>query len=146
MLNLHNLRSAGKKRKRIGRGGAHGGSSCRGNGGQKKYGKGPGLLFEGGQMPLVRRLPKRGFTNAPFKKQYEVINVARLQDHFDDNAVITVEALIESGIIHNACAAIKILGGGTLTKKLTVHAHAASAQARTSIEQKGGSLILIPER
>ena len=146
MLNLHSLRSAGKKRKRIGRGGAHGGSSCRGNGGQKKHGKGPGLLFEGGQMPLVRRLPKRGFTNAPFKKQYEVINIARLNDRFDDNAVITLDALIESGIIRGSCKMIKILGSGVLNKKLTVHAHAASAEARKSIELQGGSLILISER
>ena len=147
MLKLHNLCSAGKKRKRVGRGGVHGGTSCRGNGGQnKRSGGGVSPLFEGGQMPLVRRLPKRGFTNASFKTRYEVINLGHLNDRFDDGALITYEALVENGIVRCSRRMIKILGDGILTKKFVVHAHAASQEARNLIERQGGSFVLIPER
>lgn len=146
MLALNNLRSSGKKRKRIGRGGARGGTSGRGFGGQKaRTGAGVGVLFEGGQMPLIRRLPKRGFSNARFAQRYDLVTLDRLNELFDAGAHITHQMLLEQGLVKGKNKRFKVLAKGTLNKNFTVHAHAFSGTARQAIEEHGGKAILIGE-
>jgi large subunit ribosomal protein L15 len=136
-----------KSRKRVGRGPGSGvGKTCgRGQKGQKSRsgGKIP-RGFEGGQMPLQRRLPKRGFVN-PFRKDWSVVNVGRL-DVFDEGAVVDAEALLAAGLIHEVKHGVKVLGKGELGKKLTVRLHAASGGAREKIEKAGGRFEEIPTR
>lgn len=127
-------------RKRVGRGpgSGHGKTSSRGEKGQKsRSGYSQRIGFEGGQMPLVRRLPKRGFTNI-FKKEYAVVNVAELE-RFDAGTTIDEGALRKAGLIKGRYDGIKILGDGKLSKKLTVNAHKFSASAKKQIEAAGGS-------
>lgn len=146
MFALDTLKPVSKKRKRVGRGGSRGGTSGKGHKGQKARSGGtvdPG--FEGGQMPLYRRIPKRGFTNARFKAVIEIVNVSQLSDQFEDEAQVTRQELIEKKIIKPKKGkpfALKVLGDGKLTKKLTVIADAFSAGARKAIEAAGGSAQL----
>jgi large subunit ribosomal protein L15 len=149
MLRLNKLSSLTKKRKRVGRGGDRGGTSGRGHKGQKAR-SGPGLRrgFEGGQMPKYRRLPKRGFNNAVFETKYEIVNLATLERAFESGATVNAQTLVEKGLIKPGRSqvgsfAIKILGTGSLSKKLTVHAHAASASAKAALEKVGGQLVMI---
>ena len=126
--------------KRVGRGTAsgHGKTAGKGHKGQNaRSGEGVRPGFEGGQLPLFRRLPKRGFSNAPFKVEYATINVSDL-DKFEDGAVVTPELLKEMGIVKKQLAGIKVLGNGELTKKLTVKASKFSATAVEKIEKMGG--------
>lgn len=126
--------------KRVGRGTAsgHGKTAGKGHKGQNaRSGGGVRPGFEGGQLPLFRRLPKRGFSNAPFKVEYATINVSDL-DKFEDGAVVTPEILKEMGIVKKQLAGIKVLGNGELTKKLTVKASKFSATAVEKIEKMGG--------
>lgn len=131
-----------KKPKRVGRGvgSGHGKTSCKGHKGQKARsgGKGPG--FEGGQMPLHRRLPKRGFKN-PFKKEYSVINLRA----FNELSVplVTPQVLLEKGLIRDIKDGLKILGEGKLRNPITVRAHAFSASAKEKIIKAGGSAEII---
>ena len=146
-MRLHDLYPAEgstKKAKRVGRGtgSGHGKTSTRGHKGQKaRSGGGVRPGFEGGQMPLYRRLPKRGFTNI-FKKVYEVINVDQL-NVFEDNSLVTPELLIEKGFVKGAKDGIKILGNGELNVKLEVSAHAFSKSAIEKIEAAGGKAEVI---
>ena len=129
-----------KKSKRVGRGpGSSLGKTCgRGQKGQKsRSGGGVPRGFEGGQMPLQRRLPKRGFNN-PFRTEWTTVNVSRLEV-FKSGAVVDVEALLSNGIISKVGDGVKILGKGNLSRKLTVRAHAASAGALKKIEKAGGT-------
>ncbi len=135
---------ATKERKRIGRGYGAGTGKTAGKGhkGQKAragHGQKPG--FEGGQMPMQRRLPKRGFNNI-FAKEIISINVGSL-NKFEDGASVDAAALIEAGILKKDCDGIKILSNGTLTKKLTVKANAFSAAAKEKIEAAGGKAEVI---
>jgi large subunit ribosomal protein L15 len=133
---------AKKRRKRIGCGesSGHGKTSCKGHKGQKaRAGKGIRPGFEGGQMPLHRRLPKKGFSNFQFRDVYEVVNVGDLNS-FDDGAVINEASLREKGLVNRNCDAIKILGSGDLSRKLTVEIAKVSASAREKIEKAGGSI------
>ncbi len=109
----------------------HKGAKARSGGGKR-----PG--FEGGQMPLTRRIPKRGFTNI-YRKEYAAVNVAAL-NVFEDGAVITNEALIEAGLIKKTLDGVKILGGGELTKKLTVNVDKVTESAKQKIEAIGGKV------
>lgn len=149
-MNLHELApnpGARRERKRLGRGigSGLGKTSGRGHKGQNaRSGGGVRPGFEGGQMPLLRRLPKRGFSNAPFKVRYEVVNVADL-DRFDAGTVVTPELLDETRVCKNATKGVKVLGTGELTKALTVRAHAVSASARQKIEAAGGKVEVIGE-
>ncbi len=132
-----------KKNKRVGRGSGsgHGKTSCRGHKGQKsRSGGGTRIGFEGGQMPLHRRLPKRGFTNI-FRKQYGIVNLAAL-DRLSDSKV-TPEVLIEKGLIKDIKDGIKILGDGEIKKPLTVMAHAFSSSAKEKIIKAGGKIEVI---
>jgi large subunit ribosomal protein L15 len=147
MKALNELTSAGKKRKRVGRGGARGGTSGKGHKGQKaRSGPSIGIAFEGGQMPLTRRLPKRGFSNARFEVVYEVLNLKALNNAFETGATVTKEALVEKGLIKNAKTLLKILGDGKLDKQLTVHADAFSKSAHAGITSAGGNVHLTKEK
>ncbi len=142
-MKLHELspvEGATKAPKRIGRGHGSGNGKTAGKGhkGQKAragHGMRPG--FEGGQMPLQRRVPKRGFNNI-FAKEYAIVNVSALEV-FDDGAVVDAAALEAKGLIRCACMPVKVLGNGALTKKLTVNAAAFSAGATEKIQAAGGT-------
>jgi large subunit ribosomal protein L15 len=145
-MELHDLRppkGSKKKRKRIARGNAGRGGTYAGRGrkGQKaRAGGTKGPYFEGGQLPLVRRLPhKRGFTNI-WRVEYAVVNVDRLDDKFEAGAEVTPVALAEAGLVRSPWEPVKILGRGEITKALTVKAHRFSASAREKIEAAGGSV------
>lgn len=132
-----------KKRKRIGRGvgSGHGKTSCKGHKGQKaRTGGGTKAGFEGGQMPLQRRIPKRGFTSI-FQKQYFIVNIGSINNLSE--AVITPEVLLNEGLIKNTNGKIKILGKGEVTRQFSVKAHAFSASAREKISKAQGSLEII---
>ena len=111
----------------------------KGHKGQKARSGAPRPGFEGGQMPLYRRIPKRGFT-CPSSKEIVGINLGTLNERFEDGAVVDLEALIESGIVKNPKDGVKILGNGEITKKLTVKANAFSASAKEKIEAIGGTV------
>ena len=137
-------KGAKKKRKRRGRGNAsgHGRTSCRGHKGQKAHGMtNSSKGFEGGQTPLIKRIPKRGFTNI-FRKKYQVVNFDRL-NKFSEAAKIDSAFLKEKGIIKNTNLPIKILAGGSIEKKLEIHANAFSKEAKNAIEAAGGKAIVI---
>lgn len=146
-MNLNDLKSfkvEGKKRKRLGRGAGsgHGGTCCRGsNGSKSRSGNETGILFEGGQMPLYRRIPKRGFNNI-FKKQYNVINLESL-DIFSENEEIDINKLKEKGIIKKFKDGLKILGGGELKKALKIKADRFSESAIKKIKEAGGEPNLV---
>lgn len=147
-MKLHDLKpeATTKERKRVGRGmsSGHGKTSGRGLGGQKsRSGGGVRPGFEGGQMPLMRRMPKRGFTNI-FAKEYAIINVRDL-NRFEDNTTITPELLIQEGLVKRGKVVdgIKILGDGDVEKKLTVKAHKFSKTAAEKIEAAGGKVEVI---
>lgn len=142
-MKLHELspvEGATKEAKRIGRGHGSGNGKTAGKGhkGQKaRAGRGMRAGFEGGQMPLHRRVPKRGFNNI-FSKEYAIVNVSALEV-FDDGAVVDATALAEKGLIRCACMPVKILGNGELSKKLTIIAAAFSAGASEKIQKVGGT-------
>lgn len=125
------------KRLRKGRGlsSGHGFTSGRGTKGQKAHGK-TRLGFEGGQMPLYRQIPKRGFTNIN-RKEYAIVNLTAL-NKFDDGTEVTPQVLMESGLVKNLKSGVKVLGSGKLEKKLTVKANKFSASAVSAIEAAGG--------
>ena len=155
MFCLENLESSGKKGKRVGRGGSRGGTSGKGHKGQNARSGGPkGRGFEGGQTPLQRRLPKRGFTNAPFSKEVSLVNISALERVFADGEEVNVLTLVEKGLIRpkkseqrdiKKGTIVKILGNGELSKKLTVSAYAFSASALQAIEKVGGKALIIKE-
>ena len=128
---------------RVGRGHGSGNGKTAGKGhkGQKARSGAPRPGFEGGQMPLYRRLPKRGFTNRN-TKDIVSINITEL-NRFEDGAVVTIETLVENGVIKNPKDGVKILGNGELTKKLTVKANAFSASATEKIQALGGTTEVI---
>lgn len=146
-MKLHELSPAeGSKKsvKRIGRGHGSGWGKTSGKGhkGQKaRSGKGMRVGFEGGQMPLQRRIPKRGFNNI-FAKKVVAINVGTL-NKFEDGAVVDIAALTEKGIVKNSFDSVKILSNGTITKKLTVKANAFSEGAKAKIEAAGGKIEVV---
>ena len=141
---LHAPKGATKAPKRKGRGTATGQGKTAGrgmNGQNSRSGGGVRLGFEGGQMPLYRRIPKRGFTNRN-SLDIEAINVSALEV-FDNDAEVTIEALLEKGIIKSPKDGVKVLGNGTLTKKLNVKVNAYSEGAKAKIEELGGKAEVI---
>ena len=131
-----------KFRKGRGAGSGNGKTAGKGHKGQNaRSGGGVRPGFEGGQLPLYRKLPKRGFNNK-FAKQYVVVNVAALNG-FEDGAVVDIDALLAMGIIHKELDGVKILGDGELTKKLTVRASVFSASAKEKIEAAGGKTEVV---
>lgn len=145
MLTLNSCERLLKKRKVIGRGGARGGTSGRGHKGQKARTSGTvGPVFEGGQMPLSRRLPKRGFNNTRFAQSWTIINLGHLEAKFNVGDVVSREALLEKGLLKKSDnSRIKVLGTGKLSKKLVVHADAFSASAAESITSQGGEARIV---
>ena len=147
-MNLSNLRApkkANKNRKRVGRGmgSGHGKTSTRGHKGQRSR-SGSSMMrgFEGGQMPLHRRLPKRGFTNI-FRVEYTVLNLDRLAEL--NETELTLEAFVAKGYLKKRGELLKILGNGELNVALTVHAHKFSKTAQEKIEKAGGKIVLVGE-
>jgi len=147
-MRLHDLKprpGAKHRRKRLGQGesSGHGKTSGRGGKGQTaRSGSSIRIGFEGGQMPLIRRIPKRGFNNARHTIRYLPVNLEAL-NRFDDGARVDAAALRDAGLANGRAAGVKILGDGELTRKLTVSAHAFSASARSKIEAKGGACEVI---
>ena len=146
-MDLSNLRPAdGSKhsdnfRRGRGHGSGNGKTAGKGHKGQKARSGATRPGFEGGQMPLYRRLPKRGFTN---RNSLEIVGInLKALESFEDGSVITIDSLIESGIVKNPKDGVKILGNGELTKKLTVKANAFSAKAQEKIEALGGTCEVI---
>ena len=132
-----------KTRKRVGRGESSGlGKTCgKGSNGQKsRAGASIPAGFEGGQMPLIKRVPKRGFSNYPFKKEYALINVMDLEELFEEGTEITAELLLESGVIKKVLDGVKVLGDGDITKKFTVKVQKISESAKNKIEAAGGKV------
>ncbi len=142
-MKLHELSPAAGSThatKRIGRGPGSGQGKTAGKGhkGQKaRAGRGMRAGFEGGQMPLQRRLPKRGFNNI-FRAEIATVNIGAINDSFDDGATVTIDALIEKGLVRKALDGVKVLGNGEVAKALTVQANAFSASAKEKIEAAGG--------
>ena len=145
-MNLHNLKTnPGSKHriKRLGKGESSGlgKTSGKGHKGQKaRSGSGVRVGFEGGQMPLHRRLPKRGFNNVRFADKVVVLNTAHLQKFFEEGDTVNEESLRARGLVKGAFDQIKVLGNGELSKKLTVSVDALSATAKEKIEKAGGTI------
>ena len=150
-MRLHDLKprpGAKHRRKRLGQGesSGHGKTSGRGGKGQTaRSGSSIRIGFEGGQMPLIRRIPKRGFNNARHTIAYAPVNLESL-NQFDEGAKIDVEAIQKAGLANGQIKRIKILGDGELKKKLTVSAHAFSASAKQKIEAAGGTCEVVGKR
>src|SRR5881394_3564555 len=147
-MRLHDLKprpGAKHRSKRLGQGesSGHGKTSGRGGKGQTaRSGSSIRIGFEGGRMPLIRRIPKRGFNNARHTTRYLPVNLEAL-NQFDEGARVDADMLLKAGLANGRAAGIKILGDGELTKKLTVNAHAFSASAKSKIEAKGGACELV---
>lgn len=150
MFTLDSVAPTTKKRKRIGRGGSRGGTSGKGHKGQKARsgGKVP-IGFEGGQMPLYRRLPKRGFTNARFSVSRYIVDLQKIDALFDENTVVNKESLIEKGLVNfkksvvkKEAFFVKVLGN-KISKSLTVQVEAFSQSARAAIEAAGGKAEVV---
>jgi large subunit ribosomal protein L15 len=151
MMRLHNLKprpGAKHRTKRLGQGesSGHGKTAGRGGKGQTaRSGSSIRIGFEGGQMPLIRRIPKRGFNNARFATTYIAVNVGEL-NRFDDGARVDEIALRSVGLANGPFTGVKILGSGELSKKLTVSASAFSASAKAKIEAKGGTVEIVTRK
>lgn len=147
-MELYDLKpapGATRTRRRVGRGPGSGAGKTAGKGhkGQKsRSGYSRRFGFEGGQMPLVRRLPKRGFTNN-FRIEFQVVNLRDLERVFGDGDVVSPESLVDKGLARKGAKPVKILGSGELTKKLSVKAHRFSTAAKSSIEKVGGSCEVV---
>ena len=147
-MKLHELSPAAgstKSRKRIGRGPASGQGKTAGTGhkGQKaRAGRGMRAGFEGGQMPLQRRIPKRGFVNI-FATEMAIVNVAALEKAYENGETVTIESLVEKGLVKKVLDGVKVLGNGDITKALTVQANAFSDSAKQKIEAAGGKTEVI---
>ena len=147
-MRLHDLKprpGAKHRRKRLGSGESSGHGKTSGRGGKGQTARSGSSIrpgFEGGQMPLIRRIPKRGFNNARHATRYLPVNLEAL-NRFDDGTRVDETALRAAGLANGRGSGIKVLGGGEITRKLTVCAHAFSASAKTKIEGKGGTCELI---
>ena len=145
LYNLHPAPGAKRSRKRVGRGpgSGNGKTAGRGHKGQKsRSGYSRRYGFEGGQMPLVRRIPKRGFTNI-FRVPFQVVNLRDLERIFADGDTVSPETMAEQGLVRGGQRPVKVLADGELTKKLTVQAHKFSSSARAGIEAAGGTCEVV---
>ncbi len=137
-----------RTKKRVGRGigSGHGKTASRGSKGQwaSAGAKKPTSLFEGGQMQLFRRIPKRGFSHATWDRTFHVVNVGDIDAHFEDGAIVDPAALKKVGLAKGPSDGVRILGTGEVTKKLTIHAHHVSKSAGEKIAARGGSVVIIP--
>lgn len=143
---ITSIAGADKRSRRVGRGGGSGhGKTCgRGHKGcGQRAGSGARATYEGGQMPLFRRLPKRGFSNYNFATRYEIVNVSQLDRLFEEGSTISVENLVTAGLVGSPKSMVKILGDGELTKKLSVIAHKFSKSAAQKISNCGGTVKIV---
>jgi large subunit ribosomal protein L15 len=148
MEQLRAPKGANKKKRPVGRGcgSGHGGTSGRGHDGQNsRSGGGTRPGFEGGQMPLYRRIAHRGFSNHPFKKEYSIVNLVTIEKYYQDGETVSKETLKEKGIVKEKLAIIKILGDGDLTRKLTFAVQKVSASAMKKIVDAGGTIESMEE-
>jgi large subunit ribosomal protein L15 len=145
---VHHGVNKARPKKRVGRGigSGHGKTSTRGHKGQwaSAGAKKPAAVFEGGQMQLFRRIPKRGFSHATWDRTYHVVNVGALNDHFNDGDVVDPQKLADVGLAKGPADGVRILGEGELTRKLTVKAHHFSKSAAEKIASRGGTTEVIP--
>lgn len=135
---------AKKKRKRVGcgPGSGHGKTATRGHKGtQSRSGNTQHAWYEGGQMPLQRRIPKRGFTNI-FRVTFQIVNISDL-DRFDANTTVDIDKLLESGLVRQTGGKVKLLGDGEISKALTISVHACSKKAREAVEKAGGQVNIV---
>jgi large subunit ribosomal protein L15 len=142
-FDLHAPRGANKRKRIVGRGqgSGRGTTAGKGNKGQQSRSGGKTYLgFEGGQMPLYRRLAHRGFSNYPFKTVYDVINLRDIEKHFEDGATVDIASLKAAGLVKGKKVLVKILGDGKITKKLNVEISALSASAKEKIVEAGGTV------
>lgn len=144
---LHAPRGANKKPKRVGRGSSSGLGSTAGKGNkgqQSRSGKAqPYVGFEGGQMPLFRRIAQRGFSNYPFKEEYAIVNLADIEKKFADGETVDAASLKAKGLVKGKKVMVKILGNGEITKKVAVVADKVSESAKAKVEKAGGSVKLV---
>ena len=147
-MQIHDVTARGNnhdKRKRVGRGVGSGKGKTAGkglNGQRSRSGDLPRIGFEGGQMPLFRRMPKRGFTNARFRKHYTLVNIESLEA-FDAGEVVDLKAVLDMGLSRKTGEMLKVLGQGELSKELTIKAHKFSKSAQSKIESAGGTVEVI---
>jgi large subunit ribosomal protein L15 len=148
LSNVHQGVNKLRRKKRVGRGvgSGHGKTATRGHKGQwaSAGAKKPAQMFEGGQMQLFRRIPKRGFSHATWDRTFLVVNVGDLNKAFEDGAVVDHAAMKKAGLANGPCDGVRILGEGEVTKKLTVKAHHFSKSAAEKIAAKGGTTETIP--
>ena len=140
---LHAPEGANKKRRIVGRGSSSGRGTTAGKGNKGQQSRSGGKTyvgFEGGQMPLYRRIAHRGFSNVAFKNEYEIVNLRDLEAKYSDGETVDKESLILKGLLGKATSQIKVLGNGDVSKKLTVNVDKISASAKAKIEKAGGSV------
>ncbi|MBN2810809.1 50S ribosomal protein L15 [Treponema zuelzerae] len=147
-FNLYAPEGANKKKRIVGRGSSSGRGTTAGRGNKGQQSRSGGKVyvgFEGGQMPLYRRIAKRGFSNQVFAKEYEVFNLSEIETKYENGETVNRESLVMKGILRKFSALIKVLGDGTLTKKLTVDVDKVSASAKEKIEKAGGTVVQAAE-
>ena len=147
-FNLYAPEGANKKKRIVGRGSSSGRGTTAGRGNKGQQSRSGGKVyvgFEGGQMPLYRRIAKRGFSNYPFRKEYEVINLGELEVRYENGETVNRESLILKGLVKKVSAMVKILGDGDFSKKLTVDVEKVSASAKAKIEKAGGTVVQAAE-
>ena len=136
---------ANKKKRIVGRGSSSGRGTTagRGNKGQQSRSGGKVYIgFEGGQMPLFRRIAQRGFSNYPFKKEFDIVNLCDIEAKYADGETVNKETLVAKGLVKNSAVLVKVLGNGDLTKKVTVAVDKVSASAKEKIEKVGGTVTV----
>ena len=147
-FNLYAPEGANKKKRIVGRGSSSGRGTTAGRGNKGQQSRSGGKVyvgFEGGQMPLYRRIAKRGFSNYPFRKDYEVFNLCDIELRFKNGETVNRESLVVKGLLKKVTALIKVLGDGDLTKKLTVDVDKVSSSAKEKIEKAGGTVVQAAE-
>jgi large subunit ribosomal protein L15 len=143
---LHAPKGANKKKRRVGRGGSSGMGTTAGRGNKGQQSRSGGKVyvgFEGGQMPLYRRIARRGFSNYKFKKEYAIVNLRDIEIKYEDGDTVSRETLIQKGLLKRSSPPVKILGDGDITKKITVTVARISESAKEKIEKAGGSVTVL---
>ncbi|GMO51257.1 MAG: 50S ribosomal protein L15 [Treponemataceae bacterium] len=143
---LHAPKGANKKKRRVGRGGSSGMGTTAGRGNKGQQSRSGGKVyvgFEGGQMPLYRRIAQRGFSNHRFKKEFAIINLRDIEAKYNDGDTVSRETLIQKGLLKKSALPVKILGDGGITKKITVITAKISEAAKEKIEKAGGSVTAL---
>jgi len=147
-FNLYAPEGANKKKRIVGRGSSSGRGTTAGRGNKGQQSRSGGKVyvgFEGGQMPLYRRIAKRGFSNYPFRKEYEVFNLCDIEVRYENGETVNKESLVLKGLLKKVASMVKVLGNGDLTKKLTVDVDKVSASAKEKIEKAGGTVVQAAE-